>query len=960
MTDAQSHTHTLTYDGRHNVLTATDPLTHTWTYTYGVVANVLTVQSPLTGGDAQTWTMNWEHPSGTAANFYRLTSATDPNGYVVGYQYYDPNMGGNPTHVIGVHEPAADPNNPACTTVIEYYDEPNAPAGSRGQVRLVTDANGVQYSNVYDARGHLRMLSEGLQSGGGRDFTNGMIIDVISNGLGWQVGNGPEDSSGPAPASIVCPDANGNVDPGCSVCWEWDWKKDRDGGHPLVRLGRAATELPVFPQMWEIADTLEYDVVGRPTTVARSYDRNGGENSLRKFIWTYDDLRRPVSRTLSFGMEYYPPWTVVRASTVDSYDPDGRPLQITGPDGQVTAYGYDQVGRSVSIIRAGTGSSVGVAYHYDDAGRLAQVDHTDGSNVKSTVVRHYDDADRLEWIKHFSLAADPNNPSLLLWIKYVWNTDNTVATRTEIDYTAVPATTAVVTFWYDGRKRLVSESRVMDGNTPVYGLTYTYDQLGNRKTKTDWLADRVTTYVYDTDPSARLDLWQDPNGAIQTRNNRLLRYYEYGPDGGGGRPLERTVWYTYYTTGDVSNITVKDEDPNGPSEPANDPNNPYNWYHDVALYYSFNHALQHAVWDRWRWDPNTLDFVPYSGHLLWRRDFQYDSPRELVRVEDYPPFGNGWDPNGLTEQRTDYLGEQPYQDYTTLATWDDPNVAWMVETTETKRYLGGFGTHAEQMVSGGETQFLHGDLIASTMMTTDAAGSVAVPPVSYTAFGEPVFDPNALATRYQYGGGWGYETGQPTNEPNVVPPNGLLGLRGTNPSLPAITLLHVGARWYDPSIGRFVQRDPIGLEGGILNMYAYCNGKPAARVDPSGLQFAEWPFPLIPDPDERPLKPGGLFGGVQISPPLWLGPTVSVGVEWPFGERPHLIVVFCFSANFVIGGVGGGAFMKMGDGGLEPDGWITEGGAGPFWGAAGEDGNGEPWVGGGLEGGGFWGGGWWE
>jgi hypothetical protein len=167
-------------------------------------------------------------------------------------------------------------------------------------------------------------------------------------------------------------------------------------------------------------------------------------------------------------------------------------------------------------------------------------------------------------------------------------------------------------------------------------------------------------------------------------------------------------------------------------------------------------------------------------------------------------------------------------------TWDDPNQAWLLETADTKRYLSGAGVHAEQTVADGELQYLHGDLIASTMMTTDAAGSVAVPPVSYTAFGEPVFDPNGVATRYQYAGGWGYQTGLAVSDPNL-PPNDLLGLRGVNPNLPPITLLHVGARWYDPALGRFVQRDPIGIDGGV-NLYLYCGANPLASVDPLGLR----------------------------------------------------------------------------------------------------------------------------
>lgn len=49
-------------------------------------------------------------------------------------------------------------------------------------------------------------------------------------------------------------------------------------------------------------------------------------------------------------------------------------------------------------------------------------------------------------------------------------------------------------------------------------------------------------------------------------------------------------------------------------------------------------------------------------------------------------------------------------------------------------------------------------------------------------------------------------------------------------------LVHFLFRDYDPSIGFFIQRDPLGLRGGDVDVYGYCLDDPVNLVDPLGLK----------------------------------------------------------------------------------------------------------------------------
>ncbi|MBU0639552.1 MAG: RHS repeat-associated core domain-containing protein [Planctomycetes bacterium] len=375
----------------------------------------------------------------------------------------------------------------------------------------------------------------------------------------------------------------------------------------------------------------------------------------------------------------------------------------------------------------------------------------------------------------------------------------------------------------------------------MYDYVYEYDQLGNRRRKVDVLNQLYTIYTYDTD-------FADPDDLpYPTRNNRLLRYmvYDGDPGAGAGPPLPhmepldgpvspqgepqidpwtnppdvviRTVWYTYWDKGQVANITVRD---------AVDRFKRY----DLAFYYNGNRTLWMAVHDEWQVDEAGV--VADSYAITAAREFRFDSPRARYLCRDIDPatVATG-DLTPLEPQRwTDYAGDLPYIDYDVT---DNGNGTATV--SDTRRYLLDGGIAGQYDFATQQSTYLHGDMLGSTVLTTNSAG-LAEQSFAYTAFGEAVAADPTATTRYGYAGSYGYESG-------------LLTLDCPDPSLPPITLQHVGARWYEPAIGRFVQRDPIGIEGG-LNVYGYCVNNPLVAVDPSGLS--------VDDPGD-PKKGAGVF-----------------------------------------------------------------------------------------------------
>ena len=115
-------------------------------------------------------------------------------------------------------------------------------------------------------------------------------------------------------------------------------------------------------------------------------------------------------------------------------------------------------------------------------------------------------------------------------------------------------------------------------------------------------------------------------------------------------------------------------------------------------------------------------------------------------------------------------------------------------------------TYDEGSGTGSKT-WLYGDHLGSIIATANSVGT-------------------STAT-YTYG---------PYGEPNVT--TGIRFRYTDQQWLSELGLYCYKARFYSPSLGRFLQTDPVGY-GSDLNLYAYVGNDPVNQTDPSGLFFLQ-------------------------------------------------------------------------------------------------------------------------
>ncbi len=126
----------------------------------------------------------------------------------------------------------------------------------------------------------------------------------------------------------------------------------------------------------------------------------------------------------------------------------------------------------------------------------------------------------------------------------------------------------------------------------------------------------------------------------------------------------------------------------------------------------------------------------------------------------------------------------------------------------TRVFVYGEGRAPIAMIAGQRSYRVVTDHLGSIRFVVDSTDGTIAQERAYDAFGRVTRDTNPGFQPLGFAGGF---------------TDALTGL------------VHLGAREYDPGAGRFLERDPLLFGADSTNLYAYAEGDPINRIDPSGL-----------------------------------------------------------------------------------------------------------------------------
>jgi RHS repeat-associated protein len=577
----------------------------------------------------------------------------------------------------------------------------------------------------------------------------------------------------------------------------------------------AQTRTRVFNTLNRLAQ--ELGAAGTPAvTTTFGYDNNSNQTSInaplaRNSVQTYDELNRLTQVTdPATGLTKY------------GYNALDQLISVTDPRNKIASYTYNALGDLTQQVSPDTGTTTNT---YDSGGNLQT--KTDARSKTATF--SYDALNRVTQLSY---------------------PDQTITYSYDLGINAVGRLSSLTdasgsTSWsYDAQGRVSSRQQGMGSLSKT--VSYAYNSAGQLQSIT-LPSGNAISYGYQNGKVTSLTL----NGATTLLSNVL--YQPFGPTLGwtwGNATLSVREYDTDGKITDVDSAGLKTyayDDAfriTGITD-ADDPTLSQTYSYDLLD--RLTGATGTSLNQSWTYDPNgnrlTQSGAQASTYTIAAANNRITSiSGSLTRSYSYDAVGN---------TTADGMATYTYDDAGRMVSATKASVTAIYK-------LNALGQRVRKTISAVNTYFVYdeaghllgeydnsGNLIQETIWFGDTPVATIRPNGAgvdlYYVHTDHLNTPRKITRPSDNAIVWRWDSDPfGTTVPNQNPSG--VGIFVYNLRFPGqyadseTGLSYNYFRDYDPSTGRYVQSDPVGLDGGI-NTYAYVAGNPISLTDPEGLDY---------------------------------------------------------------------------------------------------------------------------